>query len=288
MRLLKRDGSFNIVRTGHFRRFSDSYHTMLRMGWAEFLAWLLLVYLTINGLFAAGYLACGPGSLGGSRGIDQGSRFWDAFFFSVQTFATIGYGKITPIGMAANILVTIEALVGLLSLALATGLLFARFSKPTARVVFSNRAILSKHDGIPSLIFRIANQRLNQIVEAQVSFVLSINEVTEEGERYRNFYDLKLERSRSPIFALTWLVVHPIDSTSPLFEKTDEFLKQGFAEFVVSLTGIDDTFSQTIHARYSYLPDEIVWGGKFGDILSRTPDNRIALDLKGIHEIIEG
>ena len=283
-RLLNRDGTFNVVRvgTGH-SRMTDLYHTLLSAPWIVFLALLGGFYILLNLAFAGSYVLCGPGALEGIVSPEPLERFSHAFFFSVQTFATIGYGKITPVGLAANLLVTVEALVGLLYLALATGLLFSRFARPTARVIFSNNAIIANHDGVPSLLFRIGNKRLNQIVDAQINVVLAKNEVTAEGEKYRDFYDLKLERSRSPIFALTWTVVHPIDLQSPLSGMTIEKMNEAEAEIIVNVVGIDDTFSQTIHARSSYKPWEILFDKKFVDILSRSEDGKILIDLSKLH-----
>lgn len=287
-RLLNRDGTFNVARSGTRRiRATDLYHSLLSVGWFRFNLLVILVYFSVNALFALGYLLCGPGALEGSKHADFSGRFSDAFFFSVQTLATIGYGKITPSGILPNLLVTFEALVGLMGLALGTGLLFARFSKPTARVVFSQTAVITPHEGIDSLIFRMSNARLNQIVDARVSVVLSISEKTKEGQQYRTFYDLALERERSPIFALTWTVIHPIDAKSPLYKKDQKSLIEADAEIIVSLTGIDDTFSQTIHARFSYTPTEIVWGKDFRDMLNRTPDGKIQVNLKKIHELAD-
>jgi inward rectifier potassium channel len=240
--------------------------------------------LGLNVIFACIYYLCGPGTLDGASRLGEMPRFLDSFFFSVQTFATIGYGRITPIGIAANLLVTLEALCGLLWLALATGLLFARFSKPTARVIFSNSAIITNHDGVPSFIFRIANARLNQIVEAQISVALTRNEFTSEGEKYRNFYDLKLERSRSPVFAMTWTIVHPITLESPIFQMDRKALEDAECEIMVSVSGIDDTFSQTIHARFSYVPSQLVWDRHFEDMLTRTGQGKVRVDLSKIHQ----
>lgn len=285
-RLLKRDGSFNVERANHRGKPSkDLYHRLLSSPWGETAVLVVAAYFILNLIFAFAYLACGPGALAGSEAQGFLPKLEEAFFFSVQTFSTIGYGKITPSGFLANSLVTLEALVGLLGFALATGILFARFSKPTARVIFSNHAIIAPHDGVKSLMFRIANERLNQIADAQLTVTLSINEFTREGERYRNFYELPLERSRSPIFALSWFVVHPIDEKSPLHGMTDKKLREAEAEIFATLVGLDDTFSSAIHARFSWIPDEILWGKRFSDILSRNEKGTIAINLAGLHDV---
>jgi inward rectifier potassium channel len=268
--MLLRSGEFNIVRRFKRPRIKDFYHSMLTLPWTSFIFWICAAYLVTNLFFGLIYDACGPSELAGvaQRGFP---RFVDCFFFSVQTFATIGY----------------ESLMSLLSIGLITGLLFARFSRPTARVVFSNKAIITRHEGVPSLIFRMGNARFNQILEARVTVNLAQNESTLEGERYRTFYDLPLERSTNPIFAMTWTVVHPIDEKSPLHRMDHDKLRDAEAEILVSVVGIDDTFSQTIYSRFSYTADELVWERRFKDILSRTSDGRVLVNLDGIHDLVD-
>ena len=285
-RLLNQDGTFNVDRRGLRRTmYTDLYHSLLSTSWPRFFALLVVCFFSINGLFGLFYYLCGPAALSGVHTNTPLARYLDCFFFSVQTIATIGYGRINSTGLTANLLVTFEALTGLLGLALATGLLFSRFSRPTARVAFSRVAIMGPHDGVPSLVFRMANRRFNQIVEAQVSVTASMNIVTLEGERYRDFYDLKLERSRSPLFALSWTVVHSIDRESPLYGLSAEQLREREVEILVSLTGIDDTFSQSISTRFSYSPDDIVWNSLFADMLSRNSDGNLLIDLSQLNRL---
>lgn len=290
-RLLNRDGSFNVVQKNRQNAIkSDLYHWFLTLPWKELFAVICLGYLTVNIVFGFLYLACGPDALSDTT-VNSSTpfliRFEDAFFFSVQTFATIGYGKLVPNGFIPNMLVTLEAFVGLIGFAMATGLVFARFSRPTARVIFSNYAVINEHDNTPSFMFRLANLRANQIVEAVVSVNLSMSEKTEEGETYRTFYELKLEQHRSPIFIMTWLVVHPIDKDSPLYGMDDDKLRAAQAEVVVSLTGIDNSFSQSIHARFSYTPEDILWNKRFRDMISPPTDahSKALVDIGKIHDV---
>jgi inward rectifier potassium channel len=289
-RFLNRDGSFNVSRPksrGAIRQ--DLYHWFLTIRWTGLIATILGVYVAINLIFALLYVACGPDALSGSAWMGSkaplATRFMDAFFFSVQTFATIGYGKLVPNGLIPNLLVTAEALVGLLGVALATGLVYARFSRPKSRLLYSNVAVISRHDKIPSLMFRMANLRSNQIVEAVLSVTFVRTETTAEGEVYRTFTDLKLERSRNPMFVLSWLVVHPIDHNSPLHGLTMKDLLETEGEILVSLTGIDEAFSQTIHSRFSYAPVDICFDADFVDIIHRSPDGRVELDTAKIHDV---
>lgn len=277
-----RDRRYNVVRKGSSQNhWRDSYHWLLTISWLKFVTVITCGYSVANSLFAIAYLAGGDCIENAKSG-----SFLDAFFFSVQTMASIGYGAMYPRTYYANSVVAIEALFGLMGLAMATGLMFARFSQPTARVLFSRVAIISTYNGVPMLMFRAANERHNQILEAQVKLTLVRDEIISEGQFMRRFYDLKLVRSASPIFALSWTVMHPIDETSPLYGKTTEDMANENFELVVTLTGIDETVNQTIHARHSFLPDEIFCNMQFVDILSVSPDGRRVVDYGRFHDVI--
>ena len=276
-----RNRRFDVVRKGlTHSRWRDPYHWLLTLDWPRFFAVTVISYVATNALFALLYLAGGD-SIKNAR---PGS-FWDAFFFSVQTMATIGYGAIYPQTDYANLLVSIEALVGLLGVAMGTGLMFARFSRPTARVLFSHVAVIAPHNGLPTLMLRVANERRNQILEAQIGLSLLRDEVTLEGEFIRRFYDLKLLRSQTRIFSLSWMVMHVIDESSPLYGATPESLDEAETDIVVTLTGIDDTVSQTVHARHYYITEEILWNMRFVDIFSKKPDGRRMLDFTRFHDV---
>ncbi|MEM9451179.1 MAG: ATP-sensitive inward rectifier potassium channel 10 [Cyanobacteria bacterium P01_E01_bin.6] len=199
--------------------------------------------------------------------------------------ASIGYGAMYPQTVYANFVVTIEALSGLMILAAATGLMFARFSKPTARVLFSNSAVITLHNGIPTLIFRTANQRRNRMLEAQVQLTLVHNTMTQEGQFMRRFTNLPLVRSHSPIFALSWTVMHVIDDHSPLINQSVHDLLEQDAELIVTLTGIDETLAQTIHSRHSYMPTELAWNYQFVDLFTHLPNGNLAIDYAQFHKI---
>jgi inward rectifier potassium channel len=256
----------------------DVYHSLLTATWPQFFTLVLVAYLGANLAFATGYLAIGDGIEEARPG-----SFSDAFFFSVQTMATIGYGKMAPRGLPANLLVTLEALIGLLGLALVTGLVFAKFSRPRARVLFSRNALVTSFDGVPSLVFRMANERGNQIAEAQAHLVLLRSERTPEGEEVRRMHDLRLRRAHSAFFAFTWLVVHPITPDSPLFGETEATLREKDLDLVASVTGLDETLSQSIHARHTWTLDQVLWNHHFADVLVRMPDGRRAIDYRKFH-----
>ncbi len=270
----------SVVRLGQTRDLRDLYHALLTMRWPTFLGGMAAAYIGANVVFALLYLAGGK-SIANAR---PGS-FADAFFFSVQTMATIGYGVMYPQTLYANLLMTGESLLGMIAVAIGAGLVFARVSRPTARVLFSRHAVIMPYDGVPTLMLRAANQRRNQILAAQVQLTLARSETTREGHAMRRFYDLRLSRSRSPLFALTWTIMHPIDGESPLRGATQDSLRAAEAEIIVTLNGIDETFAQTIHARHSFIADDLRWDSRFVDILSTLPDGRRAVDYSRFHEV---
>ncbi len=248
----------------------DLYHALLTMGWPRFVLGVGLLFLGVNMLFALAYWAQ-PAAIVHSR---PGS-FLDAFFFSVQTMATIGYGIMYPGTFFANILMTLESLVGLFGLALATGLAYARFSRPRARIVFTRHAVVSAYYGVPTLMFRAANKRGNQILEARVEATLLRNEVSPEGHAMRRFYDLPLLRKSNPTFSYSWMIMHPITKESPLYGYDYNQLRTADAQIVVILSGLDETLSQGIHARYVYRPEDILLRHRLEDVLSKRGDTYV-------------
>lgn len=281
-RLLNRDGTFNVEREGLTPFASLSlYHFLLTVSWPRFLAFVSAGFLLVNALFAAAYTALGPGALGGVTATSVGERFVKGFFFSIQTLATIGYGAVHPASMAANLVVTIEVLVGLMGLALATGLVFARFSRPTAKILFSDSALIAPYHGGTAFMFRIVNGRSNQLIEVTAQVSLSRRRAGR-----REFDQLPLERDRVTFFPLSWTVVHPITPESPLWGMTEEELLAADAEFFILLKGLDETFSQEVHARSSYKAEELVWGARFVNVfhLDRE-DGRLGIDITRISEI---
>jgi len=286
-RLLNRDGSFNVNRSGlgFFASFAP-YHQLLTASWRGFLAAVILSYLALNFVFALAYLACGPDALLGSGAAMMGGRFAQGFFFSIQTFATIGYGQVAPNGTAANVVVTIEALIGLMYQALATGLLFARFTRPTAVLLFSRDAVVAPYRDGYGLMFRIANKRRNEIIELQAQVLFSALEPDGRGGTVRRYAFLPLERNRVTFFPLSWTIVHPIDAASPLANRTSADLERAEAEILVLLSGIDEALEQSVHARSSYRAHEIVWNARFQSMYLKTDArSRVSVDISRVHEI---
>jgi inward rectifier potassium channel len=259
--------------------FTDFYHYLVAASWPFLLFLIAVGFCAANVIFAIGYFF--DGGIENSR---PGS-FADVFFFSVQTMATIGYGKMVPRSVVSNLLVSVEALTGLISLALVTGLIFAKFSRPTARVRFSRYAVVAPRNGVPCLMFRVANVRANQIVEAQIHVVFARQEVTAEGEAIRRYYDLDLIRYRNAVFALSWTVVHPIIESSPLYGADAELFEKFDASIVVSLTGLDGTFSQTVHARHFYNSGDILFGMRLTDIMYRLPNGEMRFGYERFDEV---
>jgi inward rectifier potassium channel len=259
----------------------DFYHWLLVISWTKFLLLISSLFLFVNVIFGFAYLTTGNGIANAKPG-----SFSDVFFFSVQTISTIGYGAMYPQTIYAQIIVTAEVLVGLLSLTTATGLVFARFAKPKARVLFSKVAVICPFNGVPTFMFRVANQRDNRIIEAHLEISILKNEISPEGHSLRRLYDLQLLRSQSPSFQLTWLVMHPIDEASPFYGETAESLAESDTQLLIILTGIDETFSQTIHARYTYFTQDILWSRRFVDILHKTTNGRYVIDYGSFHDVI--
>ena len=284
-RTVNKDGSMNVHRRGIKSLTGNLYLHLINMSWPKFLGLVAMAYLLLNCLFATIYLTLGPEALHASdRDLGLG-EFARAFFFSVQTLTTVGYGALYPHGAAANATASLEAAFGLMGFALATGLLFARFSRPTAKLVFSDGMVVAPYRDMTSLQFRVANQRRNVLMEVSADMMLMMVEAGPNGELRRSFKELPLERKSVFFLALTWTIVHPIDENSPLWGKTREDLEKAQAELIILIKGFDDTFSQVVHARYSYRWDEIEWSAKFVPAFFPSPEGHMVLDVTKVGEI---
>ena len=257
----------------------DFYHRFLRAPWPVALAAIVAFYLGLNAIFAFAYLA-----LGGVVAARPHS-FWDAFCFSVQTMGTIGYGSMYPTSVAANVVMIVESVTSLVVTAVATGLVFAKFSRSTARVVFSRNAVIGPMDGVPTLMIRVGNERGNSILEAAVRVVVTRTERLKEGNVFYRLIDLKLTRDRSPAMARSWTVLHPIVEGSPLFAATPESMKRDEVEITVNIVGTDDTSLQPVHARHLYLDSDVLWGARHADVLSEDAAGNIVLDVRRFHDV---
>jgi inward rectifier potassium channel len=258
----------------------DAYHLMLAASWPSILTAIGGGFLALNALFALGFLWTG-----GVAGVRPGS-FSDAFFFSVQTMGTIGYGAMYPTSTAANVLVVAESVVGLIVTALATGIVFSRFSRTTGELLFSRHACIGPMDGIPTLTFRVGNDRASTIFEARVSVTVIRTERTQEGQVFYRMYDLELVRDHSQALARSFTVMHRITGKSPLFDATPESCDRDEVEIMISVVGTDDTSLQPVHARRRYVMSDVLWGARLADILSELPDGTIELDLRKFHDTV--
>lgn len=282
--IMNRDGSSNIKRKGlPFVRYADTYNSLIKMSWGKFLFLILIAYLALNTLFAYLYMLIGIEQLNGVVPGDWIKNFFDAFFFSAQTISTVGYGHISPNGFVTSLLAAIESMLGLLSFALATGLLYGRFSRPSAKLIYSENMVIAPFDTGEALMFRLANYRSNQLIEIEAQILFSMN-VNENGSIFRKYWPLELERSKISILALSWTVVHPITSESPLWGLTPADLKENKAEFVIFLKAFDDTFSQTVHSRTSYSYERVVWKAKFKSIIETDSNGILTLNMAGISD----
>jgi len=283
-RAINKDGSFNVHRRGTTWRDTNGYLYLINMHWSGFFASILVGYAAVNTLFALLYYALGPDQLQGADAPTNFAHFLNSFFFSAHTLTTVGYGSISPKGTAANIVAAFEAMVGLMGFALATGLLYGRVSRPSARIGFSGNMVIAPYLDGTSLQFRIVNLRVNNLMELEAKVMLMVVEGA-AGNLKRDYKVLKLERPSVYFFPLTWTIVHPIDEHSPLHGKTAEDLERLQAEILILIKGFDDTFSQTVHARYSYRYDEIVWGARFTPAFDVDDRGDIVLEVNKVGAI---
>jgi inward rectifier potassium channel len=262
---------------------ADIYHQLLRMKWRTVTATFVGVFIGFNLLFAVVYSFDPTGIHWGDHPVNGPPLLRD-FFFSVQTVATIGYGNMFPISVYANVMVVIEITLGILFFAIVTGIVFARFSRPTARVLFSRIAVVTNVDGLPTLMFRAANLRHNLVFEARATVSVLMDENV-GGTEMRRFRDLALVRDANPVFTLSWMIMHPIDEHSPLSHWIPGREAPDNSEIIVVLSGVDDRTGQTIHGRWAYAASDIRWNAKFADIIGQLPDGTRTIDYRHFHDV---
>jgi len=284
-RFYNRSGRVNVIKKGVniLDRYSW-YHTMLAMPRIKFLVLLFSIYILINLFFAGVYYIIGIEHLAGIRKDSAWTSFSEVFFFSTQTFTTVGYGRISPTGFITSAVATLEAFLGLLSFAIATGLFYGRFSRPQAFLKFSDHALISPYkDGI-ALMFRTAPYKNNSLSEGEVKLTAAM-QMEENGKRMNKFYPLTLEISKVNALTLSWTIVHPIDDRSPLFNFNENDMKNANLEILVFVKAFDEVFSNTVMTRTSYAANEIIWGGKFRIMYYPSADkSKTILDLDMLDE----
>jgi len=276
-----RVGDTQIRKICHYlNKWRDPYHLVLSLSWPQFFGALLLVFVVVNLFFGTLYWLL-PGSVANARP----DIFFDDFFFSIETLATVGYGVMSPASLAGHLVASLEILTGMVGIALTTGLVFARFSKPTARILFSHRAVIRDFDGERVLMLRMANERHNRIVEATARLSLVRSEDDAQGENFVRIHDLRLRRERTPVFALTWTLIHPIDELSPLHGIDPDHLAADYFRLVVSVTGHDETMAASVYAGRDYAAGDLVFDQRFVDISRMTPEGERVIDLTRFHDI---
>ncbi|MEI6881859.1 MAG: ion channel [Bacteroidota bacterium] len=287
IRLINKDGSFNVNKLGLSKLESKSiYNIMLTIPWWKFNLFVLVSYIVINTIFACIYSLIGFEHLGGLLGNTFFEKWLDTFFFSAQTLTTVGYGRINPIGFGTSTVAMFESMMGLLGFALATGILYGRFSRPVAKIRFSKNALITPYKDISAVMFRIANERENQLIDLDVQVIVSIL-TYKNGKEMRDFRGLELERNKVSFFPSSWTVVHPIDKESALFDMDFEELMARKPEFLIIVKGYDDVFSTNVHTRMSYTYDELLWNHKFIDIHSFDEDGKTTIDVSRLNETIK-
>jgi inward rectifier potassium channel len=277
-RAINRNGNFNVRRRNGTWRDSHPYLFLISISWPRFIALVFAAFLFLNSTFALLYIAVGLEYLKNSEAPTWLGGFSNAFFFSAHTLTTVGYGNMWPVGPWANLVAATESLFGVLGFAIATGLMFGRFSRPSARLGFSEQAIVSPYMDGTALMFRVANRRSNNIINVDAQVLVMTVEIC-AGKLQRRFSKLELERNDLLFFALPWTVVHPITEASPLWGKTPQDLEADQLEIMILIRGFDDTFGQNVHSRFSYRYDEIIWGAKFAPTFDVEASGDLAIDL---------
>lgn len=283
-RAINKDGSFNVNREGASWRDIHPYLHLITISWAKFFLIVFLSYVAVNSVFAVIYFMLSPLQLTGTDAPTEFGRFLNDFFFSAHTLTTVGYGNFAPGGIAANAVAAFEAMVGLMGFALATGVLFGRVSQPSARIGFSEKMLIAPFQEGSSLQFRVVNLRPNVLLDLQANVLLMTVEGP-PGKLTRQYKALTLERPSVYFFPLTWTVVHPIDEASPLYGKTAEELERLQAEVLILIKAFDDTFSQTVNARYSYRYDEFVWDAKFSPAFRIDENGNMVLEVDQVGKL---
>lgn len=268
-RMMNADGSFNSRRQS-ITAGDNIYYHLIRMSWTRFFLLVFASYLLINAVFALCYCLLGISHL---QGIVPGSflhDFTEAYFFSTQTLTTVGYGRINPLGISANVVASLESFIGLLAFALISGILYGRFSRPLAKIVFSEKLLVSPYRDGQALMFRLANARKSELLETEVKMVIAINQPDDDGHLIRRFFPLELEFNKISFFPLSWTIVHALTDKSPVYGFTDKDLIEAKAEFLILVSGVDETNQQTLHARRSYTTDELMWNARFRPVIGRS------------------
>lgn len=280
-RALNKDGTFNVEKKNvPILERINFFHALISMSWLKFIGLILLGYMIVNVFFGIIYMLIGVENITGIQASSPLEEFIEMFFFSSQTVTTLGYGRVAPIGLLANVVASIESMLGLLGFALATGLLYGRFSKPKPKIKYSSYAVMAPYHDINGLMFRVLNPHKNQLIEVEVTVTLSIKRNDSE---LRDFHLLELERSKVVFFPSVWTIVHPVGEKSPIYNLSLKEFDEREVEFIVMIKAFDESFSQTVYSRSSYKSNELKWGEKFTYIINHE-ENGISVDVSRINE----
>jgi inward rectifier potassium channel len=282
-RIINKDGSFNVHRIGAETGVRSLYKELVSMSLSRFLLLVLATYISFNALFASIYYLIGIEHIQGAVGGSKWEDFLTCFYFSTQTFTTVGYGSLSPTGTATNLVASLEALCGLLAFALATGLLYGRFSKPHSRLMYSKNALVAPHGDSDAIMFRISNKRTNVLMDMEARLILMVKDDPKEPHR-RSYYQLSPEVEKIHFLPLSWTIVHAMNGDSPIRKYSMDELKKLEAELLILITGFDDTFNQVVHSRHSYTFDEFVFGARFKMPYSVDKDGMIEMKMDDLHE----
>jgi inward rectifier potassium channel len=285
-RIINADGSYNVERTGGNRGFKDVFKYLVEISWTKFFIILFSSYIFLNLLFTLIYLGLGFRNI---AGIDpaEGPVFFQAFFFSIQTFTTVGYGTLSPLGVATQSVAAIEAFVGFLSFSLATGLLYGRFSRPRSKLAFADGFVYSKYENGYSFKFKMTNLRDVVLQDCEAKVICMFNGKNEAGEMTRKFFMLPLTLPHIEIMALTWTVVHQIDEDSPFWNKSKEEMIAMQPEFLVLVNGFDEIYSERTRARKSYVISDVIWNKNFATIFKARDDGKVEMDVRDLNKVVD-
>ena len=285
-RIINKDGSFNVIRHGGVSGIRDFYQSLIKISWWRFTLYVLVAYMAINACFALVYLTLGINNLDGGTALEGFDAFLHAFYFSCQTFTTVGYGAVAPHGAGANVVAAIEALTGLMSFAIITGLMYGRFSKPDARIGYSENMVIAPYRDGKGLMFRVVNKRDNTLMEMEVKVLMAISRKDDETGLLRDYYNLTLEIDAITFFPLPWTIVHPIDEDSPLANTTPDELIARNAELLIQIKGFDETFSQVVYNRHSYTAEEILFNSKFDQMFHAHDNGDVVVNIHKLSDTV--
>lgn len=267
-RMMNADGSFNVVRQ-RISIWDNTYYYLITMRWAWFFLLILAAYILLNAIFALAYCWIGIGSLQGIEPGEPFHNFMQAYFFSTQTLTTVGYGRVNPDGLTANVLAALESFTGLLAFALISGILYGRFSRPKAKIVFSENMLVSPYRDGQAMMFRMGNVRKSELIETEVQMLIALNQPDDNGNLVRRFFPLEVEIAKVTFFSLSWTIVHALTDKSPIYGFTEKDLLESNAEFLILVKSTDETYQQLVHARRSYIASEVIWNARFKPVIGR-------------------